>query len=173
MKRRSRPGREPIKGRRGETPEPKSRNAPKAVARSNTSSTGEETGGRSSYVEDFAVRATLPAVAIFGAKRPEHARHREVREAVLHSILIPGVIRRLAADLVAEQHRIEQHRSEHDAAALLGFAFVEMIREAAFGEFPSVTTGGVASSKANADRSAANVLPIIEQIKALLDGLAS
>jgi len=38
---------------------------------------------------------------------------------------------------------------------------------------PSVTTGGVASSKANADRSAANVLPIIEQIKALLDGLAS
>jgi hypothetical protein len=48
-----------------------------------------------------------------------------------------------------------------------------MIREAPFGEFPSVTTGGVASSKANADRSAANVLPIIEQIKALLDGLAS
>ena len=87
--------------------------------------------------------------------------------------MISGVIRRLDADVVAEQHRIEQHRSEHDAAALLGFAFVEMIREAPFGEFPSVTTGGVASSKANADRSAANVLPIIEQIKALLDGLAS
>ena len=86
--------------------------------------------------------------------------------------MIPGVIRRLDADLVAEQHRIEQHRSEHDAAALLGFAFVEMIREAPVGEFPSVTTGGVASSKANADRSAAKVLPIIEQIKALLDGLA-
>jgi hypothetical protein len=71
----------------------------------------------------------------------------------------------------AAPHRADQ--SEHDAAALLGFAFVGMIREAPFGEFPSVTTGGVASSKANADCSAANVLPIIEQIKALLDRLAS
>src|SRR5262249_40188847 len=43
MKRRSRAGRETIKRRLGKTPEPKSRNAPKAAARSNMSSTGEET----------------------------------------------------------------------------------------------------------------------------------
>jgi adenylate cyclase len=41
MKRRSRAGREPIKGRRRKTPEPKRRNAPKAVPRLN-SSTAEE-----------------------------------------------------------------------------------------------------------------------------------
>src|SRR5262249_38483976 len=36
MKRRSRAGREPIKGRRRKAPEPKRRNAPKAIARSNS-----------------------------------------------------------------------------------------------------------------------------------------
>jgi hypothetical protein len=44
MKRRSRAGGEPIKGRRRKTPEPKRRNAPKAVARSNSPPTQEETG---------------------------------------------------------------------------------------------------------------------------------
>ena len=39
MKRRSRAGGEPIKGRRRKTPEPKRRNAPKAVPRSNSSPT--------------------------------------------------------------------------------------------------------------------------------------
>ena len=43
MKRRSRAGGEPIKGRRRKAPEPKRRNAPKPVARSNSSSTAEET----------------------------------------------------------------------------------------------------------------------------------
>ena len=43
MKRRSRAGGEPIKGRRRKTPEPKRRNAPKDVARSKSSSAGEET----------------------------------------------------------------------------------------------------------------------------------
>jgi two-component system, NtrC family, sensor kinase len=43
MKRRSRAGREPIKAQRRKTPEPKSRNAPKAVARSNSPPTQEET----------------------------------------------------------------------------------------------------------------------------------
>jgi hypothetical protein len=43
MKPRSRAGGEPIKGRRGKAPEPKRRNAPKPVARSNSSSTAEET----------------------------------------------------------------------------------------------------------------------------------
>jgi GAF domain-containing protein len=43
MKRRSRAGGEPIKGRRRKAPEPKRRHAPKAVARSNSSRTGEET----------------------------------------------------------------------------------------------------------------------------------
>jgi hypothetical protein len=43
MKRRSRAGGEPIKGRRGKTPEPKRRNVPKVVTRSNSSSTGDET----------------------------------------------------------------------------------------------------------------------------------
>src|SRR5262249_28701174 len=42
MKRRSRAGREPIKGRRQKTPEPKRRNAPKGVARSKSSAAGEE-----------------------------------------------------------------------------------------------------------------------------------
>ena len=37
MKRRSRAGGEPIKGRRRETPEPKRRNAPKTIASSNSS----------------------------------------------------------------------------------------------------------------------------------------
>ena len=43
MKRRSRAGGEPIKGRRRKTPEPKRRNVPKIVTRSNSSSTGDET----------------------------------------------------------------------------------------------------------------------------------
>ena len=43
MKRRSKAGGEPIKGRRRKTPEPKRRNAPKAVARSNSSPASEET----------------------------------------------------------------------------------------------------------------------------------
>jgi class 3 adenylate cyclase len=43
MKRRSRAGGEPIKGRRRKTPEPKRRNAPRAVARSNSPPTQEET----------------------------------------------------------------------------------------------------------------------------------
>ena len=43
MKRRSRAGGEPIKGRRRKTPEPKRRNAPKAVPRSKSSPPGEET----------------------------------------------------------------------------------------------------------------------------------
>jgi hypothetical protein len=43
MKRRSRAGGEPIKGRRGKTPEPKRRNVPKIVTRSNSSSAGDET----------------------------------------------------------------------------------------------------------------------------------
>ena len=43
MKRRSRAGGEPIKGPRRKTPEPKGRNAPKAVARSIPSPTNEET----------------------------------------------------------------------------------------------------------------------------------
>ena len=43
MKRRSRAGGEPIKGRRGKTPEPKRRNAPKAPAPFNASSAVEET----------------------------------------------------------------------------------------------------------------------------------
>ena len=43
MKKRSRAGGEQIKGRRRKTPEPKRRNAPKAVARFNSSSTAEET----------------------------------------------------------------------------------------------------------------------------------
>jgi hypothetical protein len=37
MKRRSRAGGEPIKGRRGKTPEPKRRNAPKVQARAKLS----------------------------------------------------------------------------------------------------------------------------------------
>jgi len=44
MTRRSKAGGEPIKGRRPKTPEPKRRNVPKAVARSNSSPAGEETG---------------------------------------------------------------------------------------------------------------------------------
>ena len=43
MKRRSRAGGEPFKGRRGKTPEPKRRNAPKAAIRSNSPPTQEET----------------------------------------------------------------------------------------------------------------------------------
>ena len=43
MKRRSRAGGEPITGRRQKTPEPKSGNAPKAVARSKSALTQEET----------------------------------------------------------------------------------------------------------------------------------
>jgi class 3 adenylate cyclase len=43
MKRRSRAGGEPIKGRRRKTPEPKRSNAPKAVARSNSSPTTQPT----------------------------------------------------------------------------------------------------------------------------------
>ena len=43
MKRRSRAGGEQIKGRRPKTPEPKRRNAPKAVPHSNSSATAEET----------------------------------------------------------------------------------------------------------------------------------
>ena len=43
MKRRSRTGGEPIKGRRRKTPEPKRGNAPKDVARSKSSSAGKET----------------------------------------------------------------------------------------------------------------------------------
>jgi GAF domain-containing protein len=43
MKRRSRAGRDPIKRRRRKTPEPKRRNAPKAIARSNSPPTQEET----------------------------------------------------------------------------------------------------------------------------------
>jgi class 3 adenylate cyclase/putative methionine-R-sulfoxide reductase with GAF domain len=43
MKRRSKAGSKPIKRRRRKTPEPKRRNAPKAAARSNSSSTGERT----------------------------------------------------------------------------------------------------------------------------------
>jgi len=43
MKRRSRAGGEPIKGRRRKTPEPKHRNAPKAAAHSNSSPAAEET----------------------------------------------------------------------------------------------------------------------------------
>src|SRR2546423_15626818 len=39
MKRRSKAGGEPIKGRRRKTPEPKRRNAPQAVPRSNSSAT--------------------------------------------------------------------------------------------------------------------------------------
>jgi hypothetical protein len=42
MKRRSRAGGEPIKGWRRKTPESKRRNAPKAAARSNSSTTGKE-----------------------------------------------------------------------------------------------------------------------------------
>ena len=43
MKRRSRAGGEPIKGRRGKTPEPKGRNAPKVQARAKLSPATEET----------------------------------------------------------------------------------------------------------------------------------
>ena len=43
MKRRSKAGGEPIKGRRRKAPEPKRRNAPKVATRSNSSSTGKET----------------------------------------------------------------------------------------------------------------------------------
>jgi hypothetical protein len=43
MKRRSRGGGEPIKGRRGKTPEPKRRNAPKVQARAKLSPATEET----------------------------------------------------------------------------------------------------------------------------------
>jgi GAF domain-containing protein len=43
MKRRSRAGGEPMKGRRRKTPEPKSRDGPKTVPLSKSSSTGEET----------------------------------------------------------------------------------------------------------------------------------
>jgi GAF domain-containing protein len=43
MKRRSKTGGGPIKGRRRKMPEPKRRNAPKAVERSNSTPTGEET----------------------------------------------------------------------------------------------------------------------------------
>ncbi len=43
MKRRSKAGGEPIKGRRRKTPEPKRRNVAKAIARSNSSPTQEET----------------------------------------------------------------------------------------------------------------------------------
>src|SRR5215510_11896856 len=43
MKRRSKAGGEPIKGRRRKTPGPKRRNAPKAVARSNSPLTQDET----------------------------------------------------------------------------------------------------------------------------------
>jgi GAF domain-containing protein/class 3 adenylate cyclase len=43
MKRRSRAGGEPIKGRRRKTPEPKGRNAPKAVAQPSSSAAGKET----------------------------------------------------------------------------------------------------------------------------------
>ena len=43
MKRRSKAGGEPIKGRRQKTPEPKRRNAPKGAARSNSPPAGEET----------------------------------------------------------------------------------------------------------------------------------
>ena len=43
MKRRSKAGGEPIKGRRRKTPEPKRRNVPKAVARSNSPPTQDET----------------------------------------------------------------------------------------------------------------------------------
>jgi hypothetical protein len=43
MKRRSRAGGEATKGRRRKTPEPKRRNAPKAEARSNSTSAGTET----------------------------------------------------------------------------------------------------------------------------------
>ena len=43
MKRRSRAGGEPIKGRRRKTPEPKRRNAPKVAARSKSSPVAEET----------------------------------------------------------------------------------------------------------------------------------
>ena len=42
MKRRSRAGGEPIKGRRRKTPEPKRRNAPKAVAQPSSSAAGKE-----------------------------------------------------------------------------------------------------------------------------------
>ena len=43
MKRRSRAGGEPIKGRRRKTPEPKRRNAPKVPARANSSTPANET----------------------------------------------------------------------------------------------------------------------------------
>jgi hypothetical protein len=43
MKRRSRAGGEPVKGRRRKTPGPKRRNAPKVVARSNSSHSEKET----------------------------------------------------------------------------------------------------------------------------------
>ena len=43
MKRRSKAGGEPIKGRRRKTPGPKRRNAPKVVARSNSSPSEKET----------------------------------------------------------------------------------------------------------------------------------
>ena len=43
MKRRSRAGGEPIKGRRRKTPEPKRRNAPKTTGGSNSSPSGRET----------------------------------------------------------------------------------------------------------------------------------
>ena len=49
MKRRSRAGGEPIKGRRRKAPEPKRRNAPKAIARSNSSPNAAGDGGRSAY----------------------------------------------------------------------------------------------------------------------------
>ena len=53
MKRRSRAGGEPTKGRRRKTPEPKRRNAPKAVARSNSSASWRGDGGRAAYPRDW------------------------------------------------------------------------------------------------------------------------
>jgi hypothetical protein len=66
MKRRSKAGGEPIKGRRREAQEPKDRDAPKAVARSNSTSPamevnveiGHPRGGPACWIENTSVKFT-------------------------------------------------------------------------------------------------------------------
>src|SRR5262249_34021917 len=77
--------------------------------------------------------------------------------AILHKILIPGVIGRLDASLVAEEHRIEQHRSEHDAAPLLGLAFDEEVSEIAFAELGA--DGKIAKGAGTARQSVGDIDP--------------
>jgi hypothetical protein len=143
MKRRSRAGGEPIKGRRRKTPEPKSRNAPNAITRSKSSPTTSKTEvARLSRERDEALKQQAATSEVLRVISSSPADLQRVFEAMLDNAV------RICDALVGGVCRWDGHALHHVAVKYPQKpAFAELLRRTPIHPNPKTNVGRMLATK--------------------------